>query len=60
MTPKQISKEFTDGLRNIGLSDRQIKRVVVLARHLLSSSIPLEPPEQVERKAIEVMGELLR
>ena len=55
MTPKQISKEFTDGLRNLGLSEGQIIAIVTLARSLLSSSIPYESTEQVEKLANEVM-----
>ena len=57
MTPKQISKEFTDGLRDLGLSDGQVRRVVVLAKFLLNNTIPLDPIEQVEKRATKAMKE---
>ena len=55
MTPEQISKEFMDGLRDLDLSPMQKQRVVQLARDLLNSTIPLEPIEQVEQRATEIM-----
>jgi len=55
MTAKQVGKQFIAGLSNLQLSEVQIVGVVALATDLLSDAIPLEPIEQVEQRATEVM-----
>lgn len=57
MTAKQISKQFTQGLVNLGLSNEQVMGVVRLATDLLRTSIPYEPIAKVEQRATEVIEE---